>query len=64
MDIQIEGYKRMMAAGPAPNMQEQQSKMMVQQAEDEDLMFETTGMELRVFNAEVLRSGLNKDPRF
>ena len=23
MDIQIEGYKRMMAAGPAPNQQEQ-----------------------------------------
>lgn len=39
-------------------------KMMVQQAEDEDLMFEKTGLELRIFNALVHKHGLNKDPRF
>jgi len=43
---------------------EKQLKMMTMQAQDEDALFEKTGVEPESFNYQVMKSELNKDPRF
>ncbi len=43
---------------------EKQLKMLTMQAQDEDALFEKTGIEPESFNYQVMKTELNKDPRF
>ncbi len=64
MAQQVASIDKMINAAPAANPQEQNIRVIVMQAEDEDAIFDQTGIELSNFNVMVLKSKLNEDPEF
>ena len=64
MAQQVTSIDKMINAPPAANPNEQNIRVIVMQAEDEDAIFEQTGIELANFNVMVLKSKLNEDPEF
>ena len=46
MDIKVDSLTKVLMAGPPANQQEQAIRMLTMAAENEDLFFEKTGVEL------------------